>query len=175
MSITVISNTDASKALLAPELAESEVNSEKDKSLPVADKAAEQTNTTGKDAVEKESDERDEEESEETESGLDSGAEDSDKDKPKKKSGSQRRKERAERAEAEVARLQKLVEEMALKGAGASKDKRDEGKSDATESEAEPNPDDFDTNAEYVRAEARWAAKQERLAAEAEQRKLKLK
>lgn len=74
---------------------------------------------------------------------------------PKRKSGSQRQKERAERAEAEVERLRKLVEGVALKGAGAETPKPD---ADAPKAEqaGKPDPEKFETHAEYVEALTDW-------------------
>ena len=131
-------------------------------SAPAA-RAAEQTESTASDTAETEAKESEADESEDDASDEDVEAKEStesEDDKPKKKSGSQRRKERAERAEAEVARLQKLVEEMALKGAGESKaDPKVEPKKPAA-GDAEPDPDQYETHREYVRALADWAADQ---------------
>lgn len=104
--------------------------------------------------------ETEEEESEtEAEASDDAEAKDSESDKPKKKSGSQRRKERAERAEAEVARLQKLMEQMALKGAGDSKaEPKVEPKPAA--GAGKPHPDDFATHVDYVEALTDWKTDQ---------------
>lgn len=124
-------------------------------SAPAA--AAEQTESTASDTEETEAEESDEE-SEADASVEDAEAKDSEDGKPKKKSGSQRRKERAERAEAEVARLQRLVEDMALKRAGDSKTEPVESK--PVTAAGEPDPDNFETHREYVKALTRWEAKQ---------------
>ena len=137
------------------------VQVEETQSAPVADKAAEQNAPTKSDTVETE---EEAEEAEEADAGdVSADSKDDDKDKPKKKSGAQRRKERAERAEAEVVRLQKLVEEMAFKNAGDSK-KPSEAEVKTAEAKSapsgEPDPDQFETHRDYVRALAKWEAKQ---------------
>lgn len=98
---------------------------------------------------------------------------DSESDKPKKKSGSQRRKERAERAEAEVSRLQKLIEDMALNGAGKSKNEKPEPEPKASPA-GKPNIDDFETHAEYVEALTDWKTDQKFKARDEEAEKSKL-
>lgn len=124
------------------------------KSAPAAS-AAEQIESTESDTEETEAKESDDSEAETSDEDVET--KDSEGDKPKKKSGSQRRKERAERAEAEVTRLQRLVEEMALKGAGDSKS---ETRVEPKTADGKPNPDTFDTHAEYVEALTDWKIEQ---------------
>lgn len=167
MTIQVVSASDpvvAAKADAASDAKET-------KSAPVADKAAEQKEASESDAEATEAKEDESDESDDAESKDADNADDSATDKPKKKSGSQRRKERAERAEAEVTRLQRLVEEMALKGAGDSKPGKVESQKSA---EGKPNPDNFETHAEYVEAVSDWKYSQRRSEETAEQNKAKL-
>lgn len=169
MSIQVFSTPESKAADAAL------VQTVETKSEPVAKEAAEQKDAspaTGTEETEAEESDA-EEESEALEATDESKEEES--EKPKKKSGAQRRKERAERAEAEVARLQRIVEEMALKnGAGESKvEPKAEAKA-AASSDDEPNPDDFDNHADFVKAVARHELKLERKAQQAEQERSKL-
>jgi hypothetical protein len=157
MTIQVVSTTDtqAAPAAGAP-VAETA-------SMPVADKAAEQKESPESDTEENETaaEAKDTPEAEDDSDEDSTEANDDAKDKPKKKSGSQRRKERAERAEAEVARLQRLVEDMALKGAGGQKPEPVETPKAANPADdAEPIPDDFETHQEYVRALTKWTVNQ---------------
>lgn len=94
--------------------------------------------------------------------------------KPKKKSGSQRRKERAERAEAEVRRLQKLVEELAFKNAGEASKKAPEPEAKKEAPADKPKPDDFDSHEDYVEALTDWKLDQRDKARKAEEEKAKL-
>jgi hypothetical protein len=149
MSITVTSTT---------EKAETPVDVVETKSAPVAEKAAELETASESDTEEKEA-ESEESEVDADDESVEAKDAESDGDKPKKKSGSQRRKERAERAEAEVTRLQRLVEEMALKGAG-SEPKPVKAETKPVTLEGKPNPDNFETHAEYVEALTDWKTDQ---------------
>jgi hypothetical protein len=170
MSIVVTSNSSTSEATASqgnpPQVKPSEKT--ESKSAPVADQAAEQSKATESDTEEKETTDDSQDDGDESESS--DGSAD---DKPKKKSGSQRRKERAERAEAEVDRLRRMVEEMALKGAGASKP---ESKVETPKANAagEPEPEDFETHREYVKALTKWEIKQDKEAEQKSAHKAKL-
>jgi hypothetical protein len=162
MSIQVFNN-DASVAAQAA----GEKRVEETKSAPVAQEAAEQKTSEASEPSETEAEESGEEEDESSDADGDEleakdGESTKEDDKPKKKSGSQRRKERAERAEAEVARLQRLVEQMALKGAGDSKPETTEATKpkSAAPQDGEPNPDNFETHRDYVKALAKYEAAQ---------------
>jgi hypothetical protein len=145
MSITVTSTT---------EKAETPVDVADEKSAPVAE-AAELKTASESDTEENEAEESDAEDAEADEESVEAKDAENEGDKPKKKSGSQRRKERAERAEAEVTRLQRLVEEMALKGAG-SEPKPVKAEMKQVVPDGKPNPDSFETHAEYVEALTDW-------------------
>jgi hypothetical protein len=159
MAIIVTSTPDTPVAAPA---ASTDVKDAEKQSAPVAQEAAEQKPAEASETSETEASDSEEESEGDSGDELDASDGDSEKDKPKKKSGSQRRKERAERAEAEVARLQRIVEEMALKGAGDS-NKRDQTEPQPQQSasqDGEPDPESFNTHKEYVRALARWEAEQ---------------
>lgn len=156
MTIQVVSNADLlagnSPAVAAPEEAKPE---------PVAPAAAELKESAASEPVEPEAKEADESEDD----GDEPAAKDDEKDKPKKKSGSQRQKERAERAEAEVARMRKLVEDLALKGAGESKPEAKEPEARPIDpNDPEPDENNFETAKEYFKALAKWEVRQERKA-----------
>lgn len=154
MSIIVRSNDPAPAATAATPLAGDQASTETP-SAPEAN-AAEQTESEETDAPETE----DEESDTEAEASTDTPAKDeSENERAKKKSGSQRRKERAERAEAEVARLRKLIEDTALNRVGEPKTEPNVMSQSATV-EGEPDPDHFETHREFVKAMARWEAKQ---------------
>lgn len=117
--------------------------------------------------VQKHSPESEPEEKEAKDESLDESESDEDaeesteseKDKPKKKGGFQRRIDKLNsRAAAEKARADALEARLAeLEKAGKSK--RDP-EPKAAAAEGEPQPEDFDTHAAYVKAQARWEAKQ---------------
>lgn len=145
---------------------EAAVEKVQSKSAPES-KDAEQNKVTASDTVNEEDDESGEE-SEGDGDELDSKG--SETDQPRKKSGSQRRKERAERAEAEVSRLQRVIEETALKGAGAPKSELKIETTKADEA-GKPDPDKFETHAEYVEALTDWKIDQKDKAKAEESRK----
>jgi hypothetical protein len=168
MSIIVTSNSEPVALAEKPV-----VQGEGEQSAPEA-QAAEQNESKEPDT--KENDDKEEpDESEAEESEEETEAKESDDDKPKRKSGSQRRKERAERAEAEVARLQRLVEEMALRGAGESKNEPKKAEAAPATADVEPNADDFDSPGDYLKAIVRWENKQEAKAQAQEAEKSRLK
>lgn len=162
MSIVVESTSlsDQAPAVQAKsgQLATAEVKKEVT-SAPEAEQAAEQKESPESDTEETEAKAETESESEDEDSDEETEAKDSDQDKPKKKSGSQRRKERAERAEAEVDRLRRMVENMALKGAGESNTPKVESPK-ASDPAGKPNPDSYDTHTEYVEALTDWKLEQ---------------
>ncbi len=152
MSIQVVNNSAPAAQAEKPA-----VQGEVATSAPVAEQAAEQTVASVPETEESKANE----ESEETEAeGDESDAAVTEDGKPKKKSGSQRRKERAERAEAEVERLRRVVEDMALKGAGGSKPDPKPVEPAKVEAEGKPNPETFDTHAGYVEALTDWKIEQ---------------
>lgn len=174
MSIVVTSNAPAAQAEKpAGESVET-------KSALVADKAAEQTEVSDTDTEKNEAVEQDADNDDSEADGDELEAkDDSEKAKPKAKSGSQRRKERAERAEAEVARLQRLVEGMALKGAG-SPDKPEPKEAAATQAnqvndDGRPRPEDFETHLEFMEKLTDWKLDQREQAKKADDHKAKLK
>lgn len=150
-------------------------------SLPEAKQAAEQkqstVSVTEENEAEAKQDEISKDESDEDDSDEDAESKDAEKDKPKKKSGSQRRKERAERAEAEVARARAEADHwraLALKGAGESKPEPKAETAKAADEVGKPNPETFETHAEYVEALTDWKIEQREKARAAESRKAQL-
>jgi hypothetical protein len=175
MSIQVTSVT-------APVAAEKAAVEEGQTKTEPVEKSAEQKETVESEPAETEAKEEEkegasddaEDESESDDSDEEIEASDSEKDKPKKKSGSLRRKERAERAEAEVARLQRLVEEMAFKNAGESPKTEQKPEPKQVSLDGKPNPDHFDTYVEYTEALTDWKIEQKEKARAAEQEKSRL-
>jgi DNA repair exonuclease SbcCD ATPase subunit len=117
----------------------------------------------------------DEEEVEETESNADESEKD---DKPKKKKGWSKRVEKlvaqreAERRRAEALEARLAALEVA---SGPKKSDSEPAKTaQAATDSGEPNPDDFTTHAEYVKAVTKWTIQQEQKAAKAEAEKQKL-
>lgn len=92
----------------------------------------------------------------------DTESKDSEKDRPKKKGGFQRRIDklnaRATAAQAEA----EYWKQQALKNAGADKPKATDepAKAEPKAAEGEPNPDEFETHAEYVKAVVKWDREQ---------------
>lgn len=96
------------------------------------------------------------EHSEEGESKDDAAA----KDKTKKRGGFQRRIDKLNAAKSAAQQEVEYWKQLALKGAGAPKTEATQDDSKPATADGEPDPDKFDTHAEYVRAVARWEAKQ---------------
>ena len=173
MSIVVTSTTDTAVQAPAPV-----GENAGEKSALAPKQAAEQSTAEESDTPEAEGSKTETEESDaDAESKDDAEAtEDPQKDKPKKKSGAQRRKERAERAEAEAERARTDLEywkQQALKGAGEPKVET-EAKTPKVENAGEPDPDDFQTHAEYVKAVVRWDREQADKATKEQDAKSKL-
>lgn len=167
MTIQVISTPETPVQAVEPGAKADGVQSE------LAGNSAGQTDHAAPDTATKE------EESEEgTEAaGDEHEAEDGDKgdaEKPKKKSGSQRLRERAQRAEAELERLRRVVETTALKNAGEPKTEP-KAEANTANQDGEPQAGDFDTHADYVRAVTKWEIKQDHKAREAEAEKARLR
>lgn len=166
MSIEVVSASEPAVQAEKPAVQVGDAS----KSAPVAAKAAEQNDPATSDTATEEAKQADEIEKDDADADGDEPETDaSEKDKTRKKSGSQRRKERAERAEAEVERLRKVVEDMALKGAGDSRTEQ-APKAEATKAVGDagkPNPDAFDSYTEYTEALTDWKIEQREKAREA--------
>lgn len=167
MSIQVISNTP-----VAAPAAEKAV--EETKPVLAAEAAEQKSEEQGSTETEAKEENESEESAEADESESDE-SENEEGERPKKKSGAQRRREireRAERAEAELARLHRVMEDMALKGAGEPKPEKAEAPK--AEAQGKPNPDDFDTHAEYVEALTDWKTEQKFKERESKAEKAKL-
>lgn len=87
------------------------------------------------------------------------GEEDHQEEKPKKKGGFQRKLEAKERE------LQELRDRLARAEQGKTSDRP----APEANQDAEPNPDDFETNAEYQKALVRYTYRQEKAKEQAEQ------
>lgn len=133
---------------------------------PLAGQAAEVTQSAPAVAAdETASEESDTPETEEEEGGTeeegspDPEAKESEGDKPKKQGGFQRRINKLNARVTERERELEYWKQQALKGAG---DPKTEPKVDSQPATAvgEPDPDHFETHREYVKAVARWEAKQ---------------
>lgn len=167
MSIQVTTQADQ-LAEVTSAVAGAQGKEAKEQFEPVAQEAAEQTKESSA-ADTEETEAKLESKDEESEPEADAETEEAEdketdhEDKPKKKSGAQRRKERAERAEAEAARARAEAEHwrtMALRNADDAKADKPAEKTASTQAAGEPDPDDFDTHAAYVKAVARWEADQ---------------
>lgn len=141
---------------------------------PAEQKKSEESETSETEDSEVEADEESEVEGDEPEA-----KEDSEKDKPRKKGGFQRRIDKLNARNTAIQQQLEYWKEQALKGAKLdSKDKPAE-KSDAPKGEAnqagKPDPDKFDTHAEYVEALTDWKLEQREKAAreKAEQDRIK--
>jgi hypothetical protein len=136
--------------------------------LPATD-VAEQKEPAESDTAEPEAKEASEEPAEPEADEAEDAAEEPEKAKPKKKSGAQRLKERIA---LEKSRREDLEQRLAAleKGAGEKRP----AESAQPQKTGEPNPDDFASHHEYVRAMAKWTAKEELRAEREEQEKSKL-
>lgn len=127
---------------------------------------------TDKSVEQKEPTESDTEETEEAEE-QDESENDSEKEKPKKKGGFQRRidklnaaKTEAQRAAEDARREAEHWKSLAQKSADETKAAKVESKADA---DGEPDPEEFDTHAGYVKAVTKWTVKMEQRAVEEKQ------
>jgi hypothetical protein len=144
-------------------------------SSALAAASAEQKKSSKSDSEETEAkeDQAGETDAEDSDEELD--AKDSDQDKPKKKGGFQRR---IDKLNARYTAAQQEVEywkQQALKGAGS--DQKPETKVETpkeAKSDGEPNPDAFDSHAEYVEALTDWKIEQKEKAAKEQARKSEL-
>lgn len=154
MTIQVTSTTDPT------ETAKAEVQKEQVQSAPEA-KAPEQKESTESGTEETEAKESETNESEEDVSDEETEAKDSEKDKPKKKGGFQRRIDKLNAAKADAQREAEYWKRVALEKqvAGESKKESVESKTPVT-AEGKPNPDHFETHAEYVEALTDWKTEQ---------------
>lgn len=126
-----------------------------------------ESDTDGTEAIEEKEDAEDDE-------SKDSESKDDAKDKPKKKGGFQRRIDKlnarysAAQAEAEH------WKSMALKGAGDKVPEKVDEPKKSVDPAGKPNPDTFDTHAEYVEALTDWKIEQRVKAAKEEAAKTQL-
>lgn len=175
MTIQIDSTTDSKENIAAAnaEPKESKEKAEKDESAPA--EKSEQKESPESDTEEKESDGEEKDESEDDADEESVEAKDAKEDKPKKKGGFQRRidklNSRYTAAQAEIEHWKK----QALKGAGETKadEAVDKPKAAAT-GDGKPDPDTFDTHAEYVEALTDWKVKQEFSGREQQAAKAKL-
>lgn len=141
------------------------------KSAPVADKATEQKPAAKSDAAEADAEEHETDDADsESEKDQDGDA----KDKPRKKGGFQRRIDklnaRNSAAQAEIEHWKS----MALKGAGESKAETKVEEPKQVDTAGKPNPDSFETHAEYVEALTDWKIETRDKAAKEQAAKVRL-
>ena len=161
MSIQVISNSvpvdqsaEAAKEEIKPEL---EAN------------ASEQNEVAESDAAETETEEKDD--AEESESDEDEGkADDSEKNKPKKKGGFQRR---IDKLNFRIAERERELEYWRGKATTPAGEKTEKVETKPVV-DGKPNPDSFETHAEYIEALTDWKIEQKEKAAKEQDQKTKL-
>lgn len=85
--------------------------------------------------------------------------------KPKKKGGFEKRIERFQK---QIAEREQRIAALEAQINGKSQQEKPEEKAKASGAGEEPNPNDFDTNAEYIKALTKWELKLEKEAAKAE-------
>lgn len=148
--------------------------SEKDESKDESEESPELDEGEGD---ESEDDESSEDDSDDDES-EDEKEEDSEKQKPKRKSGAERRIKSLLKKRSEAERKAEYWKNRALESQElATKTKSDE-KVDETEGandDPEPNPDDFETHAEYIKELGKWSYRNEKRADEAKQKQSEAK
>lgn len=167
MTIQVVSSTDAvePKAAASDSGTEGKAAAKAENTSAPAAKAAEQKEASESDTEGKEAKANDKDDSEnESEAEAKAGdANDSEQDKPKKKGGFQRRIDKLNAAKADAQREADYWKGVALKAQKGGVD--DSSKNDKVEtpkaaSDGKPNPDSFDTHAEYVEALTDWKTEQ---------------
>lgn len=174
MSITVTSTTDSKEVLDA-------VNSD-ETSEPKVD---ETKSAEGEKPEEKpeESDDSEKEENE-TDDSADSDADETSedekleaqaKDQPKKKGGFKRRIDKLTSKLSAAEQEREYWRQEALKHAQKPEAEKESKPERVETTNHEPNPDDFETSTEFYRAHAKWAAKEEILAAKELDRQEKMR
>jgi hypothetical protein len=141
-----------------------------DSELAASQEASEQKKHAESEPAEPEAKEETDENPESEADDADDKGDESEKDKPKRKSGTQRLKDKLAQ---EQLRREALEQRLAALEKGAGEPKGDKPKA-APESTGEPNPDDFETNAEYVKAVVKWDREQADKAAKEQEAKSKL-
>src|SRR5206468_5111195 len=112
---------------------------------------------------ESETEDAEDESGQDDEAGREQETEDQTEAKPKKKGGFQRRIDKLNAAKAAAQQEADYWKRLALeKGAGEPKKDQVDSKAPATaqSNEGKPNPDNFDTHAEYVEALTDWKTEQ---------------
>lgn len=149
----------------------------KSPSAPVVDKATEQKESENSEPSETEEEVEGKADASKEESDSDDGedeSKDAEKDKPKKQGGFQRRiKKLVAERDAERERTRLLEERLARLERGAG-DPKSEPAQKKSEPEGKPNPEHFETHAEYVEALTDWKLEQREKAKEAEVQNSKL-
>lgn len=168
MSIKVESNS-VPEAAPAIEPVKQEAQSD-DKSAPEV-KAPEQNESSESDTEEKEADKEEKDDARETED--DSESNESDKEKPKKKGGFQRRIDKLNARNTAAQQEIEYWKQQALKGAGEPKKEPVDSKPEVAE--GKPNPDKYDTHAEWAEALADWKVEQKLKERDQQLEKSKLK
>lgn len=175
MSIEVVSATEVQ----APVKTETSATQGEKKESALEAKASEHNQATESDteASDTESDVKDESEEDADGDELSAESKDADKDKPKKKSGIQKRVDKLNGRVTAAQQEAEYWKSVALKNQGTAESKTeqvDKPKAQASSASDEPDPDDFETHAAYVKALASHTYKQEQKAAQAEEQKSKL-
>lgn len=175
MTIQITSTTDSPEAVQAAMDSPAHGGEKKTeaKSAPETKSSTEQKKSPESDPVENETDEDQSDESEADDS-QEPEAKDSENEKPKKKGGFQRRIDKLNQRASAAQQEAEYWKEQALKGASGPKsaEKVETPKADQA---GKPDPDKFETHAEYVEALTDWKieVKDKAKAAEARQSQLK--
>lgn len=166
MTIHVVTPADLLAEITPAQAVESKQSAPEEESLPGKTASESDTEETEEEKGEskgaKESDEAEESEEADTKESEESEEEEKEsKEKPKKKGGFQRRIDKLNAAKAEAQREAEYWKRMALeKGAGDSKaESKVEQETPAT-ADDEPQPEDYETHKEYVKALTKWEIKQ---------------
>lgn len=151
MSIKVVSSTDSTEAVSAENAAVAHGTSEdkNESSNAEAHAEAEETESQDEDESARESEAGDDEES-------DTEEEESQDEKPKKRRGYQRR---VDKLKSRLTDREREIEFWKQKALSATPPKQDEPVTQSQSSDGEPDPNDFETHAAYVKALTSWETK----------------
>ncbi len=138
-------------------------------------KASEQKYSVESDPTETEAKEDDQDDSEADGSDEEQEAKDLVDDKPKKKSGIQRRVDKLNARNAASRQEAEYWKQQALKGANDSKADAPKVDKPVVDTAGKPDPDTFETHAEYVEALTDWKLEQRDQAKQETERKTQLK
>lgn len=175
MSVQITSTTDSDKDVLAAMgKAMPKESVKEEKSAPDSEKSDDQVET--KEESDTSKTDLDESEGDDTEESDDSDEAKSEEDKkPKKKKGFEKRLNKLNKRLSAKDQEVEYWKQEALKGKSSQEHQPKEAPKKEIQPNGEPDPDKFDSHAEYVKAVSKWAIQQDRSEQETKQKENQVK